>query len=500
MICVIIGRGRHRTLLEEWSQAAEAGAGLVELRIDCLRRDPDLKRILANRPTPVLFTVRRGADGGLWRGDEEKRQRLLREAIVAGVAYVDLEMDIAEKIPRPRFGSTGRIISYHNFKEMPEDLDELGEKMRALDPDIIKVACVARSIGEASRMLEFVARSSQHIPTIGLAMGSQGFFTRVLGAKFGAPFTYAGFNPDRTFAPGLPTLRTLQRDYHYDQIDADTEIYAVIGDPIAHSLSPGLHNPTFRHLGLNKVMVPLHIPDGQLQESLGALSWLNIQGISVTIPHKEAIIPLLNSIDKSVERIGACNTVVRKGDEWIGHNTDYRASMNCLEEALGGTIDSEASHLMDKQVLVLGSGGVARAVVAGLVRRGAGVTVCSRNEETAEALARDFGCRTTTWAMRAGTLCDILVNCTPVGMHPNVDYSPVPPGAFKPGMLVFDTIYRPENTMLLKLAQEHACASVSGVEMFVRQAALQFQYYTGQDAPEDFMRETVRRQLSAVQD
>ncbi|HEU5115527.1 MAG TPA: type I 3-dehydroquinate dehydratase, partial [Isosphaeraceae bacterium] len=262
MICVIIGRGRHRTLLEEWAQAAEAGAGLVELRVDCLRRDPDLKRLLAERHTPVLFTARRGADGGLWRGDEDKRLRLLREAIVAGVNYVDLEMDIAEKIPRPRFGNTKRIISYHNFKGMPDDLEGLGEKMRGLDPDIIKIACVARSVPEASQLLEFVARSSQKVPTIGLAMGSAGFFTRVLGARFGAPFTYAGFNPDRTFAPGLPSLRVLQHDYQYDQINAETEIYAVVGDPIGHSLSPAIHNAAFRHLGLNKVLVPLHIPQG----------------------------------------------------------------------------------------------------------------------------------------------------------------------------------------------------------------------------------------------
>ena len=500
MICVIIGRGRHRTLLEEWKQAADAGAGLVELRIDCLRRDPDLKRILADRATPVLFTVRRGADGGLWRGDEDKRQRLLREAIVAGVAYVDLEMDIATKIPRPKFGNTKRIISYHDYKKMPDDLDELGEKMRGLDADVIKLACVARSVPEASRMLEFVARSSKHVPTIGLAMGSHGLFTRILGAKFGAPFTYAGFNPDRTFAPGLPTLRDLQKDYEYDQINGETEVYAVIGDPIGHSLSPAIHNAAFRDLGLNKVLVPLHIPGGQLKDSLDSLAWLNLQGISVTIPHKQAIIPLLNSIDKSVERIGACNTAVRHGTQWVGHNTDYRASMNCLEEAFGGSGDAETSELMDKQVLVLGSGGVARAIVAGLTRRGAAVTICARNEETAEALAKDFGCRTTTWAMRGGTLCDIMINCTPVGMHPEVDHSPVPPSAFKPGMVAFDTVYHPESTMFLKLAQEHSCTIVSGVDMFVGQGALQCQYYTGQAPPMEVMRAAVKRKLSPIQE
>src|SRR3954454_5826392 len=128
MICVTIGRGRNRTLLEEWKQAAEAGAELVELRVDCLRSEPDLKRLLRERFTPLVFTIRRGADGGLWRGDEEKRQRIIREAIVAGGDYVDLESDIAAKIPR--FGKTKRIVSAHVFKKMPEDLDELAKQLR----------------------------------------------------------------------------------------------------------------------------------------------------------------------------------------------------------------------------------------------------------------------------------------------------------------------------------------------------------------------------------
>ena len=138
MICVTIGRGRHASLAEEWKAAADAGAELVELRVDCLRRDPDMKRILKHRPTPIVFTVRRGVDGGLWRGHEEKREQLLREAIVMGVDYVDLEMDVAAKIRR--FGKTKRIISYHNFKETPENLDDIMEEISKLDPDVIKMA------------------------------------------------------------------------------------------------------------------------------------------------------------------------------------------------------------------------------------------------------------------------------------------------------------------------------------------------------------------------
>src|SRR4051812_40518596 len=300
MICVTIGRGRNRTLLEEWKQAAEAGAELVELRVDCLRSEPDLKRILAQRYTPLVFTIRRGADGGLWRGDEEKRQRLFREAIVAGVDYVDLEADIAAKIPR--YGKTKRIVSVHDMKKTPENLEEIAKAAREAHADIVKVATMARSLADASRVLQLVAKAQT--PTVGIAMGPLGVFTRVLGAKFGAPLTYAGFNPERIFAPGMLMLGDLRRDYHYDRIDAGSEVYAVLGDPIGHSLSPPLHNAAFRHLGLNKVYVPLQLPPGGLKESLAALAWLDIKGYSVTIPHKEAIVPLLTKKDGAVERTG----------------------------------------------------------------------------------------------------------------------------------------------------------------------------------------------------
>ena len=180
MICVTIGRGRHSSLVEEWKQAAEAGVDLVELRIDCLRREPELKRILKDRPTPLVFTIRRGVDGGLWRGNEDKRQQLLREAVALGVDYVDLEMDIAPKIRR--FGKTKRIVSYHNTKTTPVDLQDIAEKCAEFDPDVVKIATAATTLAEASRVLHLGATGKG--PTIPIAMGEIGVFTRILGAKY----------------------------------------------------------------------------------------------------------------------------------------------------------------------------------------------------------------------------------------------------------------------------------------------------------------------------
>jgi len=495
MICVILGRGRHTSLADEWKEAAEDGADLAELRADCLRREPDLKRLLSHRHTPLVFTIRRGADGGLWRGNEEKRIRLLREAIVAEVDYVDLEMDIADKVPR--FGKTKRIVSYHNLKATPPDLAEIAAQCAAMNADVVKIATMAHSIEDASRVLAIAAEAKA--PTIAIAMGELGFFTRILGAKYGAPFTYAGFNRERNFAPGMPWYHELKGDYAYDQIDSATEVYAVIGDPIAQSLSPPLHNTAFRQAGMNKVLVPILVPEGRLKGSLDELAWLGIRGYSVTIPHKETVVGLLTKSDGAVERTGSCNTVVIDGDDRVGHNTDYRAAMDSLEEALGGTPGpGDPSPLLDKQVLLLGAGGVARSIAFGLSRRGAVVTVTNRHDERAAELAEEVGCRSVTWGARAGTLYDIVINCTPVGMHPDVDDTPMPPAGFRQGSLAMDTVYHPENTMFLKLARERSCSTVTGVSMFVRQAAHQFRLYTGADAPIDALEGVVRRKLGPI--
>lgn len=499
MICVILGRGRHTSLVEEWKEAADAGAELAELRVDCLRRDPDLKRLLTERHTPLVFTIRRAAEGGLWRGNEEKRIRILREAIAAGVEYVDLEMDIAAQIPR--FGKTKRIVSYHNMKSTPGNLAEIAEQCATLGADIVKVATMAGSLEDASLVLNLAKEAK--VPTIAIAMGEVGSFTRILGAKYGAPHTYAGFNRERTFAPGMPFFHQLQHDYTYDRIGPETEVYAVIGDPIAQSLSPAIHNASFRKLGLNKVLVPILVPDGRLEESLKELAWIGIKGYSITIPHKEAVVPLLTRADGAVERSGACNTLVIEGADKVGHNTDYRAAMDSLESALGagaGAGSEGDSPLVNKQVLVLGAGGAARAISFGLSRRGALVTVTNRHDERATKLAEQVGCRSITWSARASSLCDVLVNCTPVGMHPNVDDTPMPPAGFRPGMLVMDTVYHPENTMMLKLARERGCTTVSGVDMFVRQAAGQFHLYTGVDAPVGTMADVVRRKLGPIRE
>jgi 3-dehydroquinate dehydratase/shikimate dehydrogenase len=383
----------------------------------------------------------------------------------------------------------------------PVDVQDIAEKCEEFDPDIVKVATSATTLAEASRVLHLGVTGK--FPTIPIAMGEIGVFTRILGAKFGAPFTYAGFNPERIFAPGMLQYSVVKKDYSYNEIDAKTEVYGVIGDPIEQSLSPAIHNAAFRHLGLNKILVPFLVPNGELNTFFNELMWLEIKGCSVTIPHKEAIVPILQQTEGAVERTSSCNTIVIDHERRkIGYNTDYRAAIDSLEAGMGGRDDPDGpSPLLDKQVLILGAGGVARSFAFGLMRRGAHLTITSRHDERATGLAEEVGCRMVTWSQRATIIADVMINCTPVGMHPNVDDTPLPPSAFpRPGIVVFDTIYHPENTMMLKLARERQARTISGVDMFLRQAALQFNLYTGKDAPIEVMREALKRKLGPIRE
>ncbi len=496
MICVAIGRSRHKHMMAEHKHLAEQGAKMVELRVDYVTGRVNIGRLMAAAPQEecqVIITCRRKEDGGKWSGTEEARLLLLREAIAEGVDYVDIEEDIASQIPR--FGKTKRIISYHNFRKTPEDLEELHERMTGLDPDIIKLATMANDPHDNLRMMELMEQSK--IPTVGMCMGDIGTPSRILSAKFGAPFTYATFHHERALAPGQLSFKHMTEIYRYEKIGNDTSVFGVIADPIGHSLSPHVHNAAFEAKGIDAVYCPFRVPSDNLDQFMKDALRLGIRGLSVTIPHKEAIARHLTKVDPAVKSIAAVNTVVFDGSEVIGYNTDYNAAMDCIEHALG-TIGAKPSPVKNKRVLVLGAGGVARPIVYGLRSRGALVTVASRTRQRSDRLAKAFDCKAIDWEARQRIQCDVLINCTPIGMHPNVDESPVSKTFLKPSMLVFDTVYNPESTLLIKEGRSRNCHVVTGVEMFIRQAMLQFFLFTHEEAPADLMREVLMKTIGPV--
>jgi 3-dehydroquinate dehydratase/shikimate dehydrogenase len=499
-------------MLAEMQEAVKHGAAMIELRLDFLKKAPDFQRLLAAKPCPVIAAVRRPPDGGKWDQSEDARRMLLRQAIVGGFDWVDLETDIADAIPR--FGKVRRIVSYHNFREIPEDLEKIHARMCKQDCDVVKVAVRGQQPADNLRVLSLVRRASK--PTVAFCMGDIGIPSRILQAKFGAPFTYAAFNKERIIAPGMPSLFELRRMYRYEEINQGTRVFGVIGDPVGHSLGPVIHNAAFRALGVNAVYLPFRVPRDHLPEAVEAFGQLPVDGYSVTIPHKEAAAELAIQKDETVTRARSANTLVRREGGFSAYNTDFQGFLDTLREVLprfsapapaAGPGPGEAfvaatttslESLSKRLVLVLGAGGVARAVVHALHHQGALVVVANRTSDRGAALAEEVGGRHVEWSARHSIVCDLVVNCTSVGMHPNVDETPIHHSYLRPGMVVFDTVYTPETTLLVKEARERGCHVITGVELFIRQAALQFENFLGQRAPVDlFLRET-RRALSPV--
>jgi 3-dehydroquinate dehydratase/shikimate dehydrogenase len=495
MICVSIGRSRHKHMLVEHRHLVEQGAQLVELRLDYISSRVNLQRLLNDRPCPVIVTVRREEDGGKWSGTEDARRMMIREAIALGADYVDLEEDIADLVPR--YGKTKRIVSCHNFRHTPDDLGALHARLAALDADVVKIATMAQRPRDNVRMLELVRSAT--IPTVGMCMGDIGTPSRILSAKFGAPWTYATFHHERALAPGQLSFEQMKSIYRYDQVGPDTEVFGVVADPVAHSLSPHIHNAAFEAQGRDAVYVPFRVPPDSLDEFIDDVPRLGIKGLSVTIPHKEAIGRRLTKVDPAVKGIAAVNTVAFRDGALLGYNTDYKAAIDALEQTLGPASPADQpSPLSGKRVMVLGAGGVARALLYGLKKRGASVTIASRTRERSDRLAKEFDAKAVDWGARHNATIDILINGTPIGMHPNVDESPFGKAYLKPSLVVFDTVYNPESTLLVKEAREHGCRVVTGVEMFVRQAALQYLLFTGAEAPTAVMRETLKRVIGPV--
>jgi len=479
-------------MMEEHRALAEKKAELVELRVDYMRKRPDMGVLLKNRPTPVIVTCRRRADRGRWFGTEEQRQTVLREGISGGAEYVDLEDDIAKSVRR--YGQTKRIVSYHNFEETPLELYDIHRRMAQCDADIIKIVTMANSPADNVRMLEMV--SAAEIPTVGFCMGELGTISRILCGRAGSPFTYASYSSERELAPGQLSYAEVRNLYRYNKITKDTSIFGVIGDPIAHSKSPLIHNAAFRKLGIDAVYLPLRIPADLLLTSLKEFDRLKISGYSVTIPHKEGVLQFCDTMSEDTDLIGAANTLIRQDDKWIATNTDAPAALDAIQEGLkkAGTV----SDLAGRRVLILGAGGVSRAVGYALIQAGAAVSVTNRSRERGRALAAELECQYVSWENRGAEICDVLINCTSVGMHPNLDESPFEQHWIGDSTLVFDTVYNPEQTLLLKHARERGCPTISGVEMFVRQAAKQFELFTGQAAPSEYMAETLRVSTSAA--
>ncbi|HEV3026713.1 MAG TPA: shikimate dehydrogenase [Planctomycetota bacterium] len=478
MICAVIRTPSSEEAVTAMAEARRAGADLCELRIDYLR-DPDLARILASKPLPVLATVRPTWEGGQYAGDEALRFGLLEDACLHGADYVDVEFRAYKDFQRR---NAKLVVSYHDFEKTPEDLERIAKKMAALEPLLVKIACQTRSIADLARLVRLQKTFPSPIAVI--AMGEIGEPLRVLYHRYGGRLTFVSLKAGLESAPGQVTVEEMVRLYQGKTIDDATEVYGVIGDPVAHSKSPLLFNDVFKHLGMNARYVRIKVDDpAGLRELAEALE---LKGCSVTIPHKQAVAGLVDEADEIVKGVGAANTVTVKDGRLIGANTDLPGAMEAIRDA---AVKKWSHGIYGMRALVLGAGGVSRAIAWGLKREAARVVIANRTFDRGKALAEELGVDFVRWESLMDARAQIVVNGTSVGMTPKTEESPVDSSLFKKDMVVMDTVYTPRNTRFLKEARAAGALGIDGVEMFLRQANHQFKLWKGRPIPTEILKE-----------
>jgi 3-dehydroquinate dehydratase / shikimate dehydrogenase len=487
-VCAVVAAPDARSTRRQLVRALRQ-TRTVELRLDWLSDDREIARFLrqlaANRSRATLIaTCRRRQDGGRYSGTIAKQLVHLSEAIKAGCAWYDLEIETVRKCPSELLdvllGDGRRLTSAHFFQRMPANLGRVAHELRQGRSDAIKIAAHCDSLKDARNLLAF-ARTQRKV--VAIPMGDVALPARLLALRDKAGFAYAPV--ENATALGQTSLEDAKEIYRVDRMDARTRVYGVIGDPIGHSLSPVMQNAGFAARRMNAIYLPFLVRD--LRDFLDAIGPLGIRGFSVTLPHKERLLGHLDGCDPLAARIGAVNTVVvRGGGKLYGYNTDYVGVLRALEKRL---------PLQGSRVLIVGAGGAARAVAFALAQAGAAVWVCARRHERAKSLARSVGGEAVARTRLRHEFFDAIVNATPVGMHPSVAESPLEARELN-CRLVFDTIYRPRQTKLLRLAAGRGIETISGVEMFVAQGAAQWEIWTGERAPAEAMRRAVARALT----
>jgi len=479
-LCLTLSRP---TLEENLKDLNSSSPDIAELRIDLLdsMNMEDLVSFPLKTKVPLILTCRFRADGGAWTGNRVLREALLLSVMDGAYAYMDLEEDESSEllVQKAREKGIKIIRSFHDFKKVPGDLLQRLEEMSSRG-DLVKAAVMPKGIDDLKSLFETAESWNKMHPgedrLILLGMGAYGVPSRILAGRMGCFLTFCSPSGHET-APGHMDWHTLHNTYRAGEIDRETLIYGIIGNPVLHSRSPQIHNPGFHKRNLRAVYIPFTVDNVESFFKLAGL--LNIRGFSVTVPHKEEVRPFLYSEDPAVQAVGACNTVIRGKAGWEGFNTDVIGFIEPLKKfrALKGL-----------KAALIGAGGAARSAVYALQQEGCEVNVFNRTVERALVLVRDFGCRGGSLEnlreeLEKGTAFDLVIQTTSAGMHGTGQDNPVPFYPFTGRELVYDIIYTPPETSLMKAAGEAGCTVLGGLPMLEQQAAAQFKLFTGADLP-----------------
>jgi len=486
-VCAVVAESAAQDALAA-ARLALRRTQTIELRLDYLESEDEFAALLrgiqplAGQAT-LIATCRRKEAGGRFEGSIARQISRLVLAAGSGCSWCDLEIETLERLNpatlRKTLGDVRLIVSSHDFSRTPARLGELRRRLESAGGDLVKIASLTRNYRELSRLLGAARR---HRNVILAPMGDLGQPGRIVALREGSPLAYAAVA--RPVAPGQLSLEAMQSVYRVERHNRRTQLFGVIGNPIAHSLSPLMHNAGFAYRRINAVFVPYLVRD--LKDFVKSIRRLRISGISVTIPHKQQIVPFLDECDPLALEIGAVNTVVVRAGKLHGYNTDLIGVM----QSLGRRIKLEGAR-----VLIYGVGGAGRTVGFAAARAGAHVFFCARRSDAARAAARDFAAEAVERRDLRDLEFDAIVNATPIGMMPRDDESPLDAAELRCS-LVFDLIYRPLRTRLLRLAERRGIDTLSGADMFVAQGVAQWELWTGEKAPVAAMRAEVTAALA----
>jgi 3-dehydroquinate dehydratase/shikimate dehydrogenase len=489
-ICIALGLPDVSGLLCHARREAESGETFLEWRLDYL--DHPAKGSEAIRPfldefpeTVVLATCRRHQNHGKFNGSIEEQLAILDRAIRNGAQAIDVEIETAEAAHDKLAQFRGRvqvIVSYHNFEATPP-MDTVVGRLLKVQADAYKIITTARKPSDNIRVL-LAARGLPRQHVVVLATGELGFPTRVLAPVFGSIYTYAAPIFAGGSAAGQVSARQLRHLYRVDKLSKTARIYGVIADPIRHSISPAVHNRAFQSRRIDAVYLPFLVSPTYLRDFFSMAAKMPLGGFSVTIPHKQRILRYLDAVDPLARRIGAVNTVWRKGGKWRGANTDAAGVTEPLSRII---------RLRNASVLIVGNGGAARGAACALYDAGAKITLVGRNIDRVRALSKVCGADAISKEQLASRHFDAIVHATPLGMFPHVNECFF--NGSIPGEIVFDMVYNPLETELVRRAREQGKTVVPGLDMFLEQAVRQFEIWTGESAPRAAMQKAAMEAL-----
>lgn len=475
MICITVTPKSRKLAKADLLNAARHG-DIIELCLDHFVKEPDVGDLVKAVDKPIIVSCRRPQDGGHWEGSEDERLVLLRQAIVAGPEYVELDLDIAPSIPR--FGKTQRVISFVRTDRPENDIDAVFDEATKHQADVVKFAWPTPTLDDAWPLLKAVT-GKRMLPIVGMGLGPAELTFSLLSRKYGSPWIYAALESSMRAHPGQATVHDLDEIYHWRDIDRATTFLAIAGFGESQLTTTRVYNSAFRTLGMNVRCLPIEV--GQVRQVKKMLDALKVRGVVVSGRLGHRIFPLAEQIDPTDQASQYVDLLMNKSDGWHGYNSLWRTAITALESALGKSRSGERP-LEQRNVMVLGTGGVARAMVYGITQRKGIVSIAGQPDPLANGIATEMGCRFVPVHNLYSTLADVVV-LADSSLRCGQKQGDINPSYLRPEMTILDVCDPPREHALFEEARLRGCALVAPADVYREQMTAQFKALTGKELP-----------------